>query len=313
MIGAAIVEVKDARHAYGGRIVLDGINLALKSGEIYCLLGANGAGKTTLMHAICGRLKLDSGRVEICGRDTRADPRAREGVGFVPQEIALYPHLSVKENLGVFGRLAGVPRTRLRHQIAAAMEGAGLAERAKQITSTLSGGYQRRVNICASILHEPAALVLDEPTVGIDVDAREAVHRILTGLCMRGTAVMLTTHDLDQAEQIADRIGILHHGRIVLEGEPAHLLRSVLGERKAVVVTLAKAPEADTRAALEQLGFAQGQGPMEFMARLMPEELSAGWLGGQLAQAGVQIREIRVRDPDLASLFLEIVAKEARA
>jgi ABC-2 type transport system ATP-binding protein len=308
----SIVVVADARHAFAGRRVLDGVDLVLKAGEIYCLLGANGAGKTTLMHAITGRLALGSGRVTIDGRDPRGDARARERVGFVPQDIALYPHLTVTENLRVFGRLAGVSRAQLGSRIATAMLRAGLGERAGQITSTLSGGYQRRVNICASILHDPVALVLDEPTVGIDVDARDAVHRMLLGLKSRGTAIMMTTHDLEQAQELADRVGILHNGRIVMEGAPDALLRDVLGEHKEVVLTLAKAPDDSLAAALAAMGFAQARGPHEWMARMLPEQLSAGWLGAQLTQAGLRVKEIRVHDPDLSSLFKQVVG-EGRA
>lgn len=307
--GTSIVEVSEARHAFGGRQVLDGVDLVLRSGEIYCLLGTNGAGKTTLMHAISGRLVLDSGRVTICGRDPRSDPRSRARVGFVPQDIALYPHLTVRENLFVFGRLAGVSRARLSGEIAQAMARAGLEERARQITSTLSGGYQRRVNICASILHDPAALVLDEPTVGIDLDAREAVHHMLLGLRSRGTAIMMTTHDLEQAEELADRVGILHQGRIVMEGAPDELLCSTMGKHKEIVLTLARAPDANQETALAAMGFRQARVSLEWMARMLPEQITDGWLGAQLKQAGIRVKEIRVQDPDLSSLFLHVVSE----
>ncbi|CCE02283.1 ABC transporter ATP-binding protein [Bradyrhizobium sp. STM 3809] len=310
MGGSAVIKVIGARHAYASRQVLQGVDLELRAGEIYCLLGVNGAGKTTLMHAICGRLRLESGRVELGGRDVR-DNAARAQIGFVPQNIALYPYLTVAENLGVFGRLAGVPAKELRQEVDNAMASAGLTERADQLTSTLSGGYQRRVNICASILQKPAALVLDEPTVGIDVEARDAVHAILAGIKARGTALMLTTHDLEQAQQIADRIGVLHEGRILAEGAPDDLLRAAMGDRKEVIVILPQAPDAEKAQALSGLGFAPAQGPLEWTALLAPEMLDAGRLSALLSSAGITLKELRVRDPDIGSLFRQLVGRRA--
>jgi ABC-2 type transport system ATP-binding protein len=311
MSAPIIVQVAEARHAFGERRVLNGVDLDLRAGEIYCLLGVNGAGKTTLMRAICGRLKLDGGRVTCLGRNVYDDAAARAHIAFVPQNIALYPYLTVSENLSVFGRMAGVPGAALAREVAAAMDGAGLTARAQQRTSTLSGGYQRRVNICASILQKPAALVLDEPTVGIDVEARDAVHVILAGLKARGTAMLLTTHDLEQAQAISDRVGILHAGRIVMEGAPADLLRDAMGDRKEVTAILARAPDGPQAQALSRLGFEPTQSPVEWTAQVTPEVLAAGWLGTRIGQAGVTVRELSVRDPDLGSLFRRIAGRKA--
>jgi ABC-2 type transport system ATP-binding protein len=311
MSGSTVIKVIGARHAFASRQVLRGVDLELRAGEIYCLLGVNGAGKTTLMRAICGRLRLDQGRVELGGRDVREDADARAQIGFVPQNIALYPYLTVEENLSVFGRLAGVPPDKLAHEVAVAMESAALSERAGQLTATLSGGYQRRVNICASILQKPAALVLDEPTVGIDVDARDAVHAILADIKARGTAMLLTTHDLEQAEQISDRIGVLHEGRILAEGAPEDLLHAHMGDRKEVIALFGRAPEAHAAQALADLGFAAAQGPLEWSALLAPQTLAAGWLGDRLSGAGLAVKELRVRDPDLGSLFRHLVGRRA--
>lgn len=311
MTASTIVHVAKARHAFADRRILNGVDLELRAGEIYCLLGVNGAGKTTLMRAICGRLKLDAGEITCGGRNVYEEASAREHIAFVPQNIALYPYLTVSENLAVFGRLAGVPGKALGREIEAVMAGAGLTDRARQLTRTLSGGYQRRVNICASILHKPLALILDEPTVGIDVDARDAVHVILAGLKARGTAMLLTTHDLEQAEAIADRVGILHEGRILVEGTPESLVRSRMGDRKEVTAIFARVPEGAQLQALADLGFERTQSPSQWMAQLAPEVLAAGWLGTRLAQAGLAVKELSVRDPDLGSVFRQIIAQKA--
>lgn len=313
MSASIIVHVSGARHAFVDRSVLNGVDLDLRAGEIYCLLGVNGAGKTTLMRAICGRLKLDAGTVTLDGRDVYEDAAAREHIAFVPQNIALYPYLTVAENLAVFGRLAGVPSNSLSGEIKAAMAVAGLTERARQLTRTLSGGYQRRVNICASILHKPQALVLDEPTVGIDVDARGAVHGILAGLKERGTTMLLTTHDLEQAEAIADRVGILHEGRVLAEGTPAALVHSVTGNRKEVTVVVGRPPEGRGLMVLSELGFEVAQGATHWSALLASNVLAEGWLGARLAQAGLAVRELSVRDPDLGSVFRKVTARKVAA
>lgn len=313
MTAPTIVKVAEARHAFADRRVLNGVDLELRAGEIYCLLGVNGAGKTTLMRAICGRLKLDAGAVTCGGRDVYENDTAREHIAFVPQNIALYPYLTVAENLAVFGRLAGVSGAALAGEIESVMASAGLSARARQLTRTLSGGYQRRVNICASILHRPLALVLDEPTVGIDVDARDAVHVILAGLKARGTAMLLTTHDLEQAEAISDRVGILHEGRILIEGTPASLVHAILGDRKEVTAIVARPPEGSQLQALASLGFEMAQRPTQWTAQLAPDVLAAGWLGTRLAQAGLAVKELSVRDPDLGSVFRKIIARKAAA
>ena len=311
MAGSPLVSVVGACHSYGNRIVLDNVYLDLRGGEIYGLLGPNGAGKTTLMRAICGRFRTDAGHVLVNGADPNLDSAARRGIGFVPQDIALFAHLSVRENLEVFGRFAGVLPGALNERIELVTVLAGLAERGDQICGTLSGGYQRRVNICASILHRPAVLVLDEPTVGIDIEAREAVHGILRGLRAQGTAIMLTTHDLEQAEQLSDRVGILIGGRLVVEGAPSALINMHFASTKEVVVTLNERPTAEVAGTLIAMGVSQTQTPMVLSVRVAAEALEAGALARGLSDAGIRVKELRIREPDLASVFLHVVSRES--
>jgi ABC-2 type transport system ATP-binding protein len=306
------VNVVGAYHTYGGRIVLDNVYLDLRAGEIYGLLGPNGAGKTTLMRALCGRFRLDGGHVLVNGADPNRDSAARRGIGFVPQDIALFAHLSVRENLEVFGRFAGLQPGVLTERIELVMVLAGLTERGDQICGTLSGGYQRRVNICASILHRPSVLVLDEPTVGIDIDAREAVHGILQGLRAQGTAIMLTTHDLEQAEQLSDRVGIMIGGRLVVEGAPSALVNLHFSSTKEVVVTLSERPTAEVGATFSEMDVSQTQNPIVWSMRVAAEALEAGALARGLSEAGIRVKELRIREPDLASVFLDVVSRESQ-
>jgi ABC-2 type transport system ATP-binding protein len=304
-----VVQVVQAQHRFGDRPVLGGVDLELRAGEIYGLLGPNGAGKTTLMKAICGRLRLTSGQVLVERRDPRRDRKAQRAIGFVPQDIALYPHLTVRENLQIFGRLAGVPRRTLPGAIETAISQAGLTERADQLCRTLSGGYQRRVNLCASILHCPAVLVLDEPTVGIDIDARDAMNRMLENLRARGTAVLITTHDLDQAQLLSDRIGILLDGRLVAEGNPAALLRQTFGTHKEITVTITAAPATRGVVALRRLGLSPTPKPTVWTGRVPVERLDAAGLAQQLLEAGLAVKELRIREPDLNSLFMQVAGR----
>jgi ABC-2 type transport system ATP-binding protein len=300
----ACIQVKAVCHAYGAREVLNEIDLEVHAGEIYGLLGPNGAGKSTLMKAISGRLRPRSGQISIYGRDPYLDKRARRAVSFVPQDISIFPHLTVAENLAVFGRFAGVRPRDLRSTIDGMLARAGLADRAGQICGTLSGGYQRRVNICVSILQNPVALLLDEPTVGIDVDAREAIHGLLRGLRDQGTAMLLATHDLEQAQLLCDRICIMQDGRLTIEGEPTALLHQAFGTDMEVVANLSCAADSDARAGLEESGFRPTQSPLTWCGWTAAGHLDVSALSERLAARGIEIKEIVVRKPDLGSLFL---------
>jgi ABC-2 type transport system ATP-binding protein len=300
--GVPRLRVDGATHSYGNQPALRGISLALYPGEIYGLLGPNGAGKSTLMKAICGRFTLDSGSVRLDGADPTRSSAARRRIGFVPQEIALYSHLTVAENLAVFARLAGVARRNLSGVIALALADTGLTRHRDVLCRALSGGYQRRLNICASLLHQPPVLVLDEPTVGIDIDAREAIHALLRKLKARGTAILLTTHELDQAEALADRVGIMNDGRMLLEGVPEVLLKQAFGGYMELIAVLGKVTAAQVRLLVAH-GFTAGGHPGSWMALANPEGLDLAILTRELTAAGLAVKELRMRAPDLASLF----------
>jgi ABC-2 type transport system ATP-binding protein len=306
--GNAVLDVSGATYAYGSREVLCGIDLWVRRGMTVSLLGPNGAGKSTLMRAICGRLALKSGQVLINGRPPKSRD-ARRQLGFVPQDIALYPHLTVEENLRFFGRMAGVPPGQLADSVLRVLEQASLADRARQTTGTLSGGYQRRLNIAAAVLHKPALLLLDEPTVGIDVDAREAIHALLRSFRDAGGAIVLTTHDMEQAELLSDLILILNQGRIVLEGDPTELLKSAFRNEKEVIVVLAEAPKARGLAALRAMNLRATQAATTWYGFETAQHLDVRRLTDDLSIAGLYVKEIRVRQPDLASLFIKTVGE----
>jgi ABC-2 type transport system ATP-binding protein len=290
---------------------LRGVSLEVRGGEIYALLGPNGAGKTTLVRAICGRLKPDAGAVRLAGRDPFSDSQARAALGLAPQALALYPQLTVAENLQTFAHLAGLKGRAVADAVAHAMAVTHTTERAGSLVRVLSGGFQRRVNIAAAILANPKLLVLDEPTVGVDMPAREAIAEALRRLREAGVGILLVTHDLDQAEGLADRVGFLKDGEKVLEGAPDVLIADAFGglmEIEADVVDAA----TDHEAAMLAEGLTRGERPGAWVTLAADGYGSAARLAEQLAARQVTVREIRVRRPSLQQLFAR-VAETRRA
>jgi ABC-2 type transport system ATP-binding protein len=307
----AILTVRDVRHAFGPRQVLKGVSLEVRAGEIYALLGPNGAGKTTLVRAVCGRLKPDGGEVRLVGRDPYADGAARAALGLAPQALALYPQLTVTENLEAFAALSGLRSAKVAEAVRRAMAVTRTEERAGSLVRVLSGGFQRRVNIAAAILADPKLLVLDEPTVGVDLPAREAISEVLRGLRATGVAILLVTHDLEQAGALGDRVGFLREGEKVLEGDPAALIAEAFGPRMEIEVDVGEPGEGGPeRLAAE--GLEPGSTPGVWTCLAADGYVYAGHLAERLQAGGVEVLEVRVRRPSLQHLFAR-VAEPRRA
>ena len=222
---------------FNGRNALDGVSLDLKQGEVLGLLGPNGAGKSTLVRTIMGRVAPNAGEVLIFGRRAPAgDNASREQVGVVPQEIALYPLLSARENLLVFGRYYGLQSDLLEKSIDEALTWAGLTDRAGDQTKTLSGGMKRRLNMAVGVIHKPKIMLLDEPTVGGDPQSRERIYQMIEGLKAGGVSLIYTTHYIEEAERLCDRIAIIDHGKIIASGTKDELVRSTIGDKREVVM-----------------------------------------------------------------------------
>ena len=307
-----ILQVEQAVHAYGGNLVLRGVDLTIRAGEIYALLGPNGAGKTTLIRAICGRLKPSGGRIRLEGCDPHSQPKVRDALGLAPQELALYAHLTVRENLEVFAQLSGLKGEAVAPAVEAAMIVTRTADRAHVPIRHLSGGYQRRVNIAAAVLHRPRLLILDEPTVGVDLNAREAVDGVIRDLANQGVAVLLVTHDLEQAGGLATRVGFLSEGQKVLEGEPAALIAEAFGERMEVLVQVGAELTGEDEAKLAVLGLTRSRTGGAWSCLTDDGYAAAARLDQALKAAGFQIHEVRVRQPSLQNLFA-LISEDRRA
>lgn len=212
---------------YGSRKAVTAIDLEVGRGELFGIIGPNGAGKTTTIAMACGVLPPSRGQIAICGIDVRAKPRAAKAkLGYVPQELALYGELSARQNLRYFGALYGLRGALLDERIAWALELGMLADRAGDRVNAFSSGMQRRLNLAAGLLHRPELLVLDEPTAGVDPQSRAHLVATLRRLHAAGTAIIYSTHYLEEIEQLCQRIAILDHGEIVMVGTTDEILRS---------------------------------------------------------------------------------------
>ncbi len=298
---------------YGERTVVDDVGFAIAAGETYGLLGPNGAGKTTIISMLCGLLRRDGGTVRVLGSDLDADPRTVQGaIGYVPQHLAIYPDLSAAENLRFFGRLHGLGGRSLAARVDEVLVTTGLADRADDRAGDFSGGMQRRLNIGIGLLHQPSLLVLDEPTVGVDPQSRDAILASVEQLGATGIGVLYTTHYMEEAERLCDRVGIVDHGTMVAEGTRRELV-ALVGERDRVRLGLdsGQAEAADRLLALPEvdsvvssdhrldLGLTDSQ-------RALPAILSAA------EAAGARVQSVEVVEPDLEAVFLHLTGRALR-
>jgi ABC-2 type transport system ATP-binding protein len=229
-----VLECRGLVKRFGPRTAVDGVGFVVARGETYGLLGPNGAGKTTTISMLCGLLRPDEGSVQVGGHPLEAEPlAAKAAIGLVPQDIALYEELSARENLRFFGRLQGMAKAELAERVDEVLELVGLADRATDVVGTYSGGMKRRANIAVGLLHRPQLLVLDEPTVGVDPQSRNAILERVEALADGGLSVLYTTHYMEEAERLCDRIGIIDEGQLVAEGTRDELVGQARREDEA--------------------------------------------------------------------------------
>lgn len=303
------LEVSDLRKTFGAQKALEGVSLSIAPGEILGLLGPNGAGKTTLVRSVVGRVRPDSGALSVFGLPPthRAAPGFR---GWVPQEIALYPLLTPRENLWTFGRYQGLASAALDAAIDRSLDWIGLADRAKDKTADLSGGMKRRLNIGAGTIHGPRLLLLDEPTVGVDPQSRERIYTMIAELKAQGVALLYTTHYMEEAERLCDRIAIIDHGRIIAEGTREQLVRQTLGNRQTVTID-ADAPVSEgLRDTLTAMGASVDGSVVRILADDAPRqirELLEAFHGKETA-----IRDLTLKRASLEEVFLNLTGRELR-
>jgi ABC-2 type transport system ATP-binding protein len=308
-----VLECHDLRKHFGERTAVDGVGFAIASGETYGLLGPNGAGKTTTISMICGILARDAGMVLVAGQPVDVDtPAAKAAIGYVPQDLAIYPDLTARENLAFFARLYGQSGMDARRRIDDVLEIVGLTDRAGDRTDQYSGGMKRRLNIAIGLLHRPKLLVLDEPTVGVDPQSRNAILESVEALGREGMAILYTTHYMEEAERLCDRVGIIDQGQIRAEGTRRELV-ALIGQRDKVLLSATGDLLAGAAALASQAGVVDST-PSEGGVELIVDE-ARGKLPALLqaaADAGLGVTAVEVVEPDLEAVFLHLTGRALR-
>ena len=299
--------------SFGDHTVVNNLGFAIAHGETYGLLGPNGAGKTTAISMLCGLLRRDDGTVTVMGHDLDTEPReVQVSIGYVPQDLAIYPDLSAAENLLFFGRLQGLRGKALADRTEHVLETVGLADRAKDRAEDFSGGMKRRLNIGIGLLHEPQLLVLDEPTVGVDPQSRDSILASVEQLGATGIGVLYTTHYMEEAERLCDRVGIIDHGKLIAEGTRRELV-DLIGEHDHLRLELGQAGDtlADRLRALPEVHTAVADSGAVDLAlddsySVLPRILA------EANDAGARVLSIEVKEPDLEEVFLQLTGRALR-
>ena len=292
---------------FGPVTALDGVTIELRSGECLGLLGPNGAGKSTLIRSIVGRVIPDAGAITIFGAPADS-AAARNSLGWIPQELALYPRLTCSENLQSFGRYHGLGGAPLEEAVARCLGWATLTDRASELVKNLSGGMKRRLNMAAGLIHQPKLVLMDEPTVGVDPQSRNHIFEMIEKLHADGMSLIYTTHYMEEAERLCDRVAIIDHGKIIALGTHADLVRTAFGSRSQV---LARFAGADERVAswVAQRGGHAVDGAAQFTIE-HPAEIAA--LLEASSKAGLELIDVSIRKPNLESVFLHLTGRELR-
>lgn len=292
---------------FGTVTAVDGVTLELRSGECLGLLGPNGAGKSTLIRSIVGRVILDSGAISVFGAHATS-PQARKSLGWIPQELALYPRLTCRENLQSFGRYHGLSGAALEQAVARCLGWATLTDRSGELVKNLSGGMKRRLNMAAGLIHQPQLVLMDEPTVGVDPQSRNHIFEMIEKLHAEGMSLIYTTHYMEEAERLCDRIAIIDHGKIIALGTQAELVRTSFGSRSQVLARFAGGNER-VSAWVAQRGGQSVDGAAQFT---MDHPAEIGALLEASAKAGLELIDVSIRKPNLESVFLHLTGRELR-
>lgn len=308
-----MIVVKDLQKSYGDLVAVDRVSFNADEGAVFGLLGPNGAGKSTTINCLSGLLKPTAGSIRVGGFDISAEAvKAKSALGIVPQELAIYEDLSARDNLSFWGSAYGLRGDKLKQRVDHVLNRIGLADRAGDLPKIYSGGMKRRLNFGCGLVHEPAILLLDEPTVGVDPQSREHLFELVREERDKGTCVLYTTHYMEEAEKLCDELAIIDHGRIIASGTLAEL-RAEFGGNDIIQLSGSFDPHKVEQAAAElnceilsldsdtlMIAITDGAGNL-------PEVLKA------ISATGAGIHNTRLSEPNLESLFLKLTGKDLRA
>lgn len=308
-----MIQAEALTKSYGDLKAVDQVSFNVREGEIYGLLGPNGAGKTTTLSMVSGLMQPDEGRVIFDGIDLAADPlRVKQDLGVVPQEVALYEELTARENLHFWGGLYGLSGAKLKDAVNAVLEQVGLSGRADARVETYSGGMKRRLNLSLGLVHRPRVVMMDEPTVGIDPQARANILGVVRDIARSGTTILYTTHHLEEAEEFCDRIAIMDHGKLLAEGTLDELIRSL---DEGDLITVRGSFDADS--------VEHGLRDLDSVKLISREDdrlvLSSSGDGAhavsllsRLLDGTLDIKGVSIQPPSLNGLFLKLTGRELR-
>ncbi|MBN2258203.1 MAG: ATP-binding cassette domain-containing protein [Anaerolineaceae bacterium] len=311
----AILEVKDLVKKYGENTAVKGISFSINEGEIFSLLGPNGAGKTTTISVLSTLMTPTAGEATVCGFSVTKQPmEIRRSIGVVPQDLALYEELSAAENLSFWGQMYGLGGRSLSKRIDEVLELIGLKDKAKAHVRTFSGGMKRRVNIGIGLLHQPRLLFMDEPTVGIDPQSRRAILDSVKDLNQKGMTVLYTTHYMEEAQELSDRVGIIDHGELIALGNQAELTKQV-GETDTLILHISENDDPET--------LAKNIRPIKGITRvdvidhsitlIVPEvEKVLAPVVSKANEIDIHISSMEIQEPNLEAVFLHLTGRALR-
>lgn len=310
-----ILEVQNLVKKYGDFAAVKGISFNIKEGEIFSLLGPNGAGKTTTISMLSTLYAPTSGDTTIAGHSVSREPMAvRNAIGVVPQDLALYEDLTAKENLLFWGQMYGLSGKSLTTRVDEVLEQIGLTDKAKDRVKTYSGGMKRRVNIGVGLLHKPKLLFMDEPTVGIDPQSRRAILDTVKDLNQKGMTVLYTTHYMEEAEELSDRVGIIDHGELIAIGTQKELTQQV-GETETLLLHISENDDPEALAAafkgikdVQEASVINHQ--VSVIAQSAKDVLAP--VIGKANERGIKIHSIDIREPNLEAVFLHLTGRALR-
>ena len=295
-----MIEARSLRKAYGDLVAVDDVSFSIRRGEAFGLLGPNGAGKTTTIQMLVGAIQPDAGSVRLDGDGDPSRAEVRRRIGVAPQELALYGELSAEENLAFFGRMYGLSGGPLRERVDWALEFSGLTERRRSRAATFSGGMKRRLNLACALVHGPAILFCDEPTVGVDPQSRNHIFESIEALKEQGTTLIYTTHYIEEAERLCDTVAILDQGRVLALDTVSALLAQSGGVSR-VELELARRPDQGVKL----------PGRLEGLRLTIETERPLAAIA-ELGGLGLEIAHLEVDRPDLERVFLRLTGRTLR-
>ncbi|RBI65282.1 heme ABC exporter ATP-binding protein CcmA [Vreelandella sulfidaeris] len=305
MTATAALTIDQLRVVYGSHSALDDVSLQVRPGEILGILGPNGAGKSTLLRAITGKLRPTSGQIFIAGKALSPGKAYQHSIGFTPQFLGLYRHLTGRENLEFFACCAGVSRQQVRARVSQALEEIELTDKAHVRVDQLSGGMQRRLHLAATLVSHPSLLVLDEPTAGVDLGVRMSIHDLIRRRAEQGTAVVVVTHELDEAEALSHRVALLHQGQLKALAEPQTLVHETFGNSQLLVVRTVHLFSPALCERLQEIGFCRDSDESNewWLQSDLPLDRLINHLYRGLGGARDAIAEVSVRRPGLKNVM----------